>query len=136
MCRLNMTDESTMREIVLRYFRCLDSEDWEGMAEIWCEDGVLRAVGARRRDDRNAVIGYFRKLFTPWVKHEDKPTRLVISERDQTVVAEVTFTGTTQQGRDVDFDAVDVFDFRDGRIAKLSNWYDIDYARKVIAAGA
>jgi ketosteroid isomerase-like protein len=128
-----VTAEPTMREVVLRYFRCLDTEDWAGMTEIWCEDGVLRAVGARPRDDRDAVIGYFSKLFGPWVKHEDKPTRLVISEPDQTVLAEVTFTGTTGDGREVVFEAIDVFDFRDGRIAKLSNWYDIDFARKSLA---
>jgi ketosteroid isomerase-like protein len=122
-----------MRQVVLRYFRCLDTEDWEGMAEIWCRDGVLRAVGARPRDDRDAVIEYFSKLFRPWVKHEDKPTRLVISERDGTVLAEVTFTGTSRDGLEHTFDAIDVFDFRDGRIARLSNWYDIDYARKSIA---
>jgi ketosteroid isomerase-like protein len=131
-----MTDESTMRGIVLRYFRYLDTEDWAGMAQIWCEDGALRAVGARPRDDREAVVGYFAKLFAPWVKHEDRPTRLVISEQDQTVLAEVTFTGITRDGREVAFDAVDVFDFRDGRIARLSNWYDVDFARKSIAAGS
>ena len=119
-----------MRAVALRYFRCLDTEDWQGMAELWCEDGQMRAVGARPRDDREGVLSFFGKLFTPWVVHEDRPTRLVISERDQTVLAEVTFYGTTQDGREVAFDAVDVFDFRDGRIAKLTNWYDIDFARK------
>jgi ketosteroid isomerase-like protein len=128
-----MTEEAALREVVLRYFQCLDTEDWAGMTEIWCEDGKLRAVGARPRDDRDGVIGFFSKLFTPWVKHRDTPTRLVISERDQTVLAEVTFTGTTQDGREVTFDAVDVFDVRDGRIAKLTNWYDIDLARKSLA---
>jgi ketosteroid isomerase-like protein len=128
-----VTDEATMRDIVLRYFRCLDTEDWEGMAEVWHQDGVLRAVGARPRDGRDAVVGYFSKLFTPWIAHEDKPTRLVVSERDQTVLAEVTFTGTTEDGREVRFEAIDVFDFAEGGIAKLTNWYDIDYARKSLA---
>lgn len=103
------------------------------MAELWCEDAELRAVGARPRRDRDGVIAFFSKLFLPWREHEDKPTRLVISEPDQTVLAEVTFSGTTQDGRTVAFDAVDVFDFRDGNIAKLTNWYDVDYARRALA---
>jgi ketosteroid isomerase-like protein len=122
-----------MRAVVLRYFRCLDTENWQGMAEIWCEDGMLRAVGARPRDGRDGVIAYFSKLFAPWPTHEDKPTRIVIAERDQTALAEVRFHGTTPDGRDVGFDAIDVFDFREGRIAKLTNWYDIDYARRSLA---
>jgi ketosteroid isomerase-like protein len=48
----------------------------------------------------------------------------------------VTFTGTTGDGRTVTFDAVDVFDLRDGRIRRLSNWYDVAYARKMIAPAA
>lgn len=126
--------EAAMRAVALRYFRCLDTEDWAGMREIWRPDGKLRAVGARAREDREGVIGYFSKLFDPWPQHEDRPTRMVVSERDGMVIAEVTFFGTTADGRAVSFDAVDVFDIADGAIAKLSNWYDIDYARKAIAA--
>jgi ketosteroid isomerase-like protein len=114
-----------------RYFDCLDAEDWVGMREIWTDDGELRAVGARPRSGIDDVIGYFSKLFTPWAEHRDAPTRVIVS--GDTVVAEVTFTGTTRDGRTVSFDAVDVFDTRDGRIRRLSNWYDIAYARKVIA---
>ena len=125
-----------MRRVVLRYFECLDTENWEGMREIWHEDGRLRAVGARPRDDREGMVAYFSKIFEPWHEHVDKPTRLIVSERDGTVVAEVTFTGRTAGGREVSFDAIDIFDLVDGRITKLTNWYDIDYARKAIAPPA
>ena len=125
-----MVNAAAMRDVVLRYFHCLDAEDWVHMRALWTSDGRLRAVGARPRDGIDAVIGYFSKLFDPWPSHEDKPVRLVVSEPDQTVLAEVVFTGTTPAGRAVRFDAVDVFDFADGRIAKLSNWYDIDFARR------
>ncbi len=125
-----------MQRVIMRYFECLDTENWEGMREIWHEDGRLRAVGARPRNDREGMIEYFSKIFMPWQEHVDKPTRLIVSERDGTVVAEVTFTGRTADGREVSFDAIDVFDLVDGRIAKLTNWYDIDYARKSIAPPA
>jgi ketosteroid isomerase-like protein len=128
-----VTAENELREVVMRYFECLDTENWDGMRDIWHEDGRLRAVGARPRDDREGVIQYFSKLFTPWPEHEDRPDRLVVSERDGTVLAEVTFTGRTAKGDHVAFEAIDVFDIVDGRIKKLSNWYDIDYARKSIA---
>jgi ketosteroid isomerase-like protein len=124
-----------MRDVAERYFRCLDTEDWSAMAELWTPEAQLRAVGARPRNDRDGIIEYFSKLFDPWPTHRDHPDRLIVSEADQTVIAEVTFTGTTADGREVRFAAVDVFDFADGRIRKLTNWYDIDYARRMIGSG-
>ena len=129
---MTATPAATMRQVVLRYFTCLDTEDWDGMTEIWAPNGVLRAVGARPRDDREGVIGFFSKLFDPWPVHRDRPERLIVSEEDQTVVAEVVFTGTTPDGRDVRFEAIDLFDFEEGLIRRLTNWYDIDYARKAL----
>jgi ketosteroid isomerase-like protein len=120
-------NETTVRS----YFACLDSEDWARMRTLWHADAELRAVGARPRQGVDEVIGYFSNLFTPWPKHEDRPMRLLDS--GDTIVVEITFFGTTPDGRDVSFDAVDVFDLRDGRIVKLTNWYDIAYARKVLA---
>jgi ketosteroid isomerase-like protein len=129
-----MLDEKALRAVASRYFQCLDSEDWEGMREIWHEDGRLEAIGARPRENRDGVIQYFSKLFGPWPKHEDKPVRVVVSVPDRVVTAEVKFTGTTEHGKEVVFAGLDVFDIgKDGRILRLSNWYDIDLARKSIA---
>jgi ketosteroid isomerase-like protein len=121
----------TVEEVVARYFRCLDTEDWDGMRQLWHEDGTARAVGARVRVGREEVISYFSRIFEPWTVHEDRPTRVIVA--GDTVLAEVTFTGTTADGREVAFDAIDVFDLVDGRIKRLSNWYDIAYARKALA---
>ncbi len=124
-----MNNEETVR----RYFHCLDTEDWEQMRELWHERGSMRAVGARPRDGIEEVMDLFPRLFVPWVRHEDAPTR-VISAGD-TITVEVTFTGATRDGREVSFDAIDVFDLSDGRIERLTNWYDTAYARKMLGAG-
>jgi ketosteroid isomerase-like protein len=120
-------------DVVLSYFRCLDSEDWDTMRTLWHPESELRAVGTRPRRGVEQVIGYFSGLFTPWPRHTDAPTRLICN--GETVVAEVTFTGTTPDGRDVTFDAIDVFDLEDGLIRRFSNWYDIAYARRVLSDG-
>jgi ketosteroid isomerase-like protein len=125
-----MSNEETVRA----YFMCLDTEDWDRMRTLWTEDCELLAVGTRPRRGRDEMIGYFSGLFTPWPTHQDKPVR-VIADGDA-IAVNVTFTGVTPDGRDVAFDAVDVFDLRDGRIARLTNWYDLAYARKVLAEGA
>src|SRR5438445_3677990 len=97
------------REVVRRYFRCLDEEDWKTMGTLWHEDSELMATGARPRRGREEVLGYFSKLFGPWPAHADTPTRMI--ESGSTIVAEVTFTGRTADRREVSFDAVDIFDF-------------------------
>jgi ketosteroid isomerase-like protein len=130
---MGVTNADTMRDVALRYFHCLDHEDWVAMRQLWTPQATLRAVGARPRADRDAVIEYFIKLFDPWPTHRDHPERLIVSQSDQTVVAEVTFTGTTPDGRDVRFEAIDVFDFVDGSINRFSNWYDIDFARRALS---
>ena len=69
-----------MRATALRYFECLNAEDWEGMpAMIWHEQRELRR---------------------------------------------------TADGREIIFDAVDVFQMASGRIVRLRlrNGYDISYA--------
>ncbi len=121
-------------ETVSRYFYCLDHEDWAQMRELWHEHGTLRAVGARPRDGIEQVMDLFSKLFVPWRQHRDEPTRII--HGGDTVTVEVTFTGTTADGREVTFDAIDVFDLRDGRIERMTNWYDTAYARKMLSAPA
>jgi hypothetical protein len=46
----------------------------------------------------------------------------------------VTFTGTTADGREISFDAVDVFDLARGRIRRLSSWYDVADVRHSVSA--
>jgi ketosteroid isomerase-like protein len=118
--------------VVRRYFACLGVEDWAGMAELWHEDAEMRAVGARPLQGRDAVLGYFARLFTPWSEHRGEPVRVLVAGAAVTV--EVRFHGRTADGRDVVFDAVDLFDVDDGRIRRLSNWYDLVHARKTLAA--
>lgn len=115
---------------VASYFRCLDAEDWDTMEGIWTDDARLRAVGARPREGREQVMGYYRRLFEPWAEHHDTPTRVVVA--GDVVTVEVTFTGRTHAGVDARFEAVDVFDLRDGRICALSNWYDLVAARRAV----
>jgi ketosteroid isomerase-like protein len=131
-----MMSTAATQAVVMRYFACLNTEDWDGMRELWCEDGELRAVGARPRSGREDIVGYFSRLFRPWREHHDEPTRVLAFEPAPTGLAEVRFTGLTGGHREVRFDAVDVFDFRQGHIRALSNWYDIDYVRRELTGSS
>jgi ketosteroid isomerase-like protein len=110
------------------YFDALNGEDFEALERVWSRHGELRAVGSRPRQGIEEVMAYFRPLFDPWVEHRDQPTR-VIADGDA-VVVEVRFTGRTEAGRELVFDAVDVFDLRDGLVERLSTWYDLAWLRR------
>jgi len=48
--RRSLISTSPLRETVLRYFECLDAEDWRGIRQIWPPDG--QSAGAGRSPSR------------------------------------------------------------------------------------
>jgi ketosteroid isomerase-like protein len=116
------------------YFSCINAERWAAFEAIWHPDADFTAVGARPRHGIEDILEYFQSVFRPWASHNDQPTRVLPSGSSATI--EVHFTGTTQDGRTLEFDAIDVFDLRDGRIVRLSNWYDLILVRRLLAGDA
>lgn len=111
--------------VVAAYFESLNAEDFDRLETLWTDDATLRAVGQPSRHGREQVIDYFSPLFRTWMEHVDTPTRVITS--GDVAVVEVSFTGTTTSGKRLTFDAVDVFDLSDDRIAALSTWYDLHW---------
>lgn len=67
------------------------------------------------------------KAFAAWAVHQDAPHGFIFD--GDSAACGIHFTGTTHDGREVSFDCVDIFRFRDGRIAELSTWYDLGPVR-------
>lgn len=126
-----MTDEA-IHALLDAYFNGLNTEDWHGLEALLCEDAELEAPGARRRG-ASAVAKYFSDALAPYPKHLDKPGRRVIV--GCTAAVEIRFVGRMVNGAPMEFDAVDVFDVRDGRIARLTSWYDSHEVRRGLLAG-
>ena len=109
-------------ETVKAYFTALNTEDWELMASVLHPEVNLVPSGSRPRTGSDKAIAMFQKIFERFPVHQDNPTRFIC--HDSTVVVEITFTGATQDGRELSFDAVDIFDVDGGRICRLSQWFD------------
>jgi len=108
-------------EIVKTYFRCVDSEDLETLNSLFATDAVLLAAGAgERRDER--IMSFYRNVFKKFPEHKDIPTRFL--EVNDSIVVEIRFNGRSATGVSVEFPAVDVFDLRNGKIIRLSQWVD------------
>lgn len=125
-----MTVPESVPEAITTYFSAINSEDWERLATVWQDDAELLAVGARPRKGRESIVGYYPKTLAPWKEHLDDPTRFIVA--GDTVTAEIHFTGRSADGIEVAFDAVDVFDLVDGRIQRLTNWYDVAAVRALL----
>jgi len=116
--------------VIANYFDYMNRELWEEFAELWHDDATMTAVGSRPLSGRAEVLAFYRRLFDAWESHTDRPTRIIDS--DGTTVVEVRFEGRSRDGAVHSFDAVDVFDVSDGRILRLSNWYDLDRVRRLM----
>ena len=126
-----MTDKAP--QAIVDYFDAINNEDWDKLASLWCEDSELRVVAARPRFGREDVLTYYPKALAGYPKHYDDPYR--ISVAGDVVTVEIAFTGTTPEGHEVTFDAVDVFDMKDGKLWKMSSWFNIEDVRKQVAGG-
>ncbi|WP_196073131.1 nuclear transport factor 2 family protein [Nakamurella alba] len=121
-----------MSDLLDRYFESVNTENWSLMADLWNADGVLTAVGVGVVDGRDAVLEYFPRVLSGYAEHVDTPTR-VIGDGD-TLVVEIDFVGKLHGGTPILFTAVDVFDLVDGRISRLSTWYDSHAVIKQVKA--
>ena len=118
----------TAPPVIDEYFARLNAADWAGFDALWHEDVELRPVGARPRTGRDDVVAFYPGIFRPWRTHVELPTRLIVA--GDAVTAEIHFRGVSHDNHEIEFDAVDVFDIVDGRIARLTTWYDIAWVRQ------
>jgi predicted ester cyclase len=109
-------------DAVRAYFVALNDENWDLMASVLHPELDLIPSGSRPRIGADKAIAMFQKIFERFPVHQDNPTRFICD--DSTVVVEITFNGATRDGQEVSFDAVDIFDVENGRITRLSQWFD------------
>ena len=80
---------------------------------------------------RSSQYSYFERALAPYPEHRDEPGRVLVD--GDAAAIEIRFTGRLASGAEVAFDAVDVMDVRDGRIARLTSWYDSHAVRRALA---
>jgi len=122
-----------VREAVQAYFDRLNAEDWDGLAELFHPDAELEAPGFPRKKGREAVTTYFRSALSIYPEHFDDPVRVVVA--GDTATINIHYEGKLANGYPLSFDAVDVFDFKDGLIYQETSWYDSHEVRRELLEG-
>ncbi len=115
-------------QVIIDYFDAVNTENWEKLASLWVEDAELDVVSARPRRGRDDVLTYYPRALAPFPQHWDEPYR--ISRDGDVVTVEIQFNGTTPDGVEIEFDAVDIFDLRGDKLWKMKSFFDIDSIRR------
>ncbi len=111
-----------MRALVEGYFAAVNAEDFDALAAVFSPDVEIHTTGADPVHGRDAALAHFRAVLANYAEHDDRVTRWI--EAGDAVVCEIAFTGRLSDGRDVRFDALDVFDADDRGITRVGTWFD------------
>lgn len=111
--------EALMRE----FFRRFDAEDVDGLLELFTEDCSFSMILYDRDLRGKAELReFFRMHMGNWREHREWATSIVVEGASG--ASELHFEGTTNEGRHVVMDNLNVWDFADGRIRRIRVYAD------------
>ncbi len=105
------------------YFAAVNQKKMDDLGAVFAEDGMLTFPMLSPIKGRTAIREFYTGVLQFYPKAFDDVTRWFVSAAGD-VAAEIHFEGRTATGRDVVFDAVDVFIIKDGLIQDLHIFYD------------
>lgn len=105
------------------YFAAVNETRLDDLAAVFAPDGVLTFPMLEPIRGRKGIRDFYAGVLQFYPKRYDEVTRWFVSEKGD-VAAEIHFEGRTATGRDVVFDAVDLFTIRNGLIERLNIFYD------------
>ncbi len=110
-------------QVAKAYFSAINETRLDNLAAVFAEDAVLSFPMLESIRGRQAIRDFYAGVLQFYPKRCDEVTRFFHSDSGD-VAAEIHFEGTTATGRDVVFDAVDLFTVRGTVIQELKIFYD------------
>lgn len=120
-------------EAVQAYFEAVHAGRADQLAEVFTESAALYFPMQEPVRGRGAIRAFYEGVFAFYTRRSDSVSRWFFSE-DGSVAAEIHFEGRTSDGKDVVFDAVDVFSVEDGKISRLQIFYDSARVLKMLGS--
>jgi steroid delta-isomerase-like uncharacterized protein len=109
---------SELRQIVAAYNDAWNRQDLDAVDAAHADDVVFENhTAGERAEGREAVRAHIGQIFAGWPDLRFRG-RGELRVGDDFVVSEWTATATTKDGERLEWDGVDVFPFRDGKIAR------------------
>jgi predicted SnoaL-like aldol condensation-catalyzing enzyme len=133
MSQASASSRSSAETAAQVYFDAVHAGSTEDLAKAFAQDAEIHFPMREPVVGRANIVAFYADVFKFYVKRHDHITRWFYSA-DGTVAAQIHFDGTTNTGRDVVFDAIDVFTAKDGLIQHL--WIVYDSAKVLQMLGA
>jgi steroid delta-isomerase-like uncharacterized protein len=105
-----------LEQTIERYNTAWNAHDVDAIVVLHAPDMVFENHTAGERVEGDAVREHIAGIFESWPDLAFNGRRLYV--RDGLVVSEWTATATDGEGRRLEWDGVDIFPFRDGRILR------------------
>ena len=105
------------------YFDAVHASQPDALANCFAEDAEVHFPMQDPVVGRAKIREFYAGVFVFYARRHDEITAVYKSESGN-VAAEIHFDGTTGDGKDVTFDAVDVFTVHNNKIRKLRIFYD------------
>jgi ketosteroid isomerase-like protein len=109
------------REVIETYYKAATAGDWDTWLDLFHEDVVMDEQLAGHVEGKNFLREVVEAIRTGYEKFENVPRHIVV-EGDQ--AGAFTHISARSKGIDVEADAANFFQLRDGRIAYMSNTHD------------
>lgn len=113
----------TSEHVVRSYFAAINDTRLDDLAGGFAEDASLHFPLTDPIVGRENIRRFYEGVLEFYPTRYDDARRFFFSA-DGSVAVEIYFEGRTATGRDVAFDAVDLFTIAEGRIQKLQIFYD------------
>lgn len=116
--------EEDHRALVERYFRAVNSRDWDALRDVLHPDVSVRHGDLLSARDVDDVVKLYKAILLqyPEGRHEDHPDRILV--QGDLVAVEITARVEKHDGTPLTFPAADFISVRDGRLATIATWYD------------
>jgi steroid delta-isomerase-like uncharacterized protein len=109
-------DAAALERVIEQYNDAWNAHDVDAIVAMHAEDMVFANHTAGETVEGEAVREHIARIFENWPDLTFRGRRLYA--RDGLVVSEWTATATAPDGRELEWDGVDIFPFRDGRILR------------------
>jgi steroid delta-isomerase-like uncharacterized protein len=109
-------DAGALRETIEQYNDAWNAHDVEAICAFHAPDMVFENHTVAERVEGDDVRGHIARIFENWPDLAFSGRRLYAA--DGLVVSEWTASATASDGRRLEWDGVDIFPFRDGRILR------------------
>jgi steroid delta-isomerase-like uncharacterized protein len=119
----------TERDLIARYDQAWNDQDVEAIVSMHAPDMVFENHTAGERAEGDAVRPHIAEIFRNWPDLSFRSRRLYV--REGLAVSEWTANATTQDGRKLEWDGIDVFPIEDGKIKRKDVYSAAGIAREV-----